>query len=470
MLRSLRLRIAIGASLVMAVILTVAALSMHVVQERRLVASVDSTLDKSLDDIALAVDLVNDEDSDEAEVLQTVLGVVLAGSSVQVVDHSGDVVSSNVAGGVEAPLVELPDDLGRHVTVSLEGEKLRATSRKFDVPTGTLTLIVARSLREVDESVASVDRIFAAGVPVLVLFLGWLTWLVAGRALRPVDEIRRDVDEISASDPDRRVTVPDSAVELERLAVTMNRMLDRLSESADRQARFVSDASHELRSPLASIRTQIEVDLAHPDEVDWQASEREVLHETVRMQNLVEALLAVARGEATESADRTRPVDLDDLIMEEARRLELPSGTELDLSGVSAAQVSGDPDELRRAAANLLTNAVRHAASHIWVTLIEHPRGVELTVADDGPGVPPEARDLIFERFTRLDDSRARDSGGSGLGLSIVKAIVTAHGGRVYLDPTFEDGARFVVELPLPSDGSTGPLGTDAPWEASPEG
>ena len=450
MIRSLRVRIAIGAALVMAVILVVAAFSMHVVQERRLVDSVDATLDKSLDDIAVAVNLVNDEDSDEGEVLQTVLGVVLAGSSVQVVDASGSVVSSNVTGGATAPLVTLPEDLGRHVTVSVGGEKLRATSRRFDAPTGSLTLVVARSLREVDESVASVDRIFAVGVPVLVVFLGWLTWLVAGRALRPVDEIRRDVDDISASDLERRVTVPDSAVELERLALTMNRMLDRLAESADRQARFVSDASHELRSPLASIRTQIEVDLAHPDEVDWQSSEREVLHETVRMQNLVEGLLAVARGEASESADRSRAVDLDDLVMEEARRVDRPEGVALDLSGVSAAQVSGDPDELRRAVANLLTNAARHAGSRIWVTLTEGPHGVELTVTDDGPGVPVDARDVIFERFTRLDDSRARDSGGSGLGLSIVKAIVEAHGGRVRLDPTFDQGARFVIDLPLP--------------------
>ncbi len=448
MLRSLRVRIAIGAALVMAVVLTVAAFSMHIVQERRLVASVDSTLDKSLDDIAVAVNLVSDQDSDEGEVLQAVLGVVLAGSSVQIVDESGRVLSSNVTGGTAAPIVDLPDDLGRHVTATLGGEKLRATSRSFDTPTGPLTLIVARPLREVDESVASVDRIFVAGVPALVVFLGWLTWLVAGRALRSVDEIRRDVDEISASDLDRRVTVPDSAVELERLAITMNRMLDRLAESADRQARFVSDASHELRSPLASIRTQIEVDLAHPDEVDWQSSEREVLHETVRMQNLVEALLAVARGEAPESTDRTRPVDLDDLVLEEARRIDRPEGVELDLSGVSAAQVAGDPDELRRAVANLITNAARHADSHIWITLAERADGVELTVTDDGPGVPVEARDLIFERFTRLDDSRARDSGGSGLGLSIVKAIVTAHGGRVRLDPTFGEGARFVVNFP----------------------
>jgi signal transduction histidine kinase len=225
-------------------------------------------------------------------------------------------------------------------------------------------------------------------------------------------------------------------------------MLARLDLATDRQSRFVADASHELRGPLTGIRTQLEVDLAHPERADWQATDREVLDDTIRLQRLVDDLLALARADARVSERSHRePVDLDEIVLSEARRLRGRTAHRVDTTRVSGAQLDGNPDELARAVRNLFDNAARHAASAITVALDETDQAIRLTVADDGPGVPVEQRERIFERFTRLDDARTRDTGGTGLGLAITHDIVTAHGGTIALEGT--SGARFVVVFPL---------------------
>jgi signal transduction histidine kinase len=281
----------------------------------------------------------------------------------------------------------------------------------------------------------------------LVVVVGTAVWILTGRALRPVERIRKEVEAIRAQDLHRRVPEPTTGDEIERLARTMNAMLARLEAANESQRRFVADASHELRSPLASIRAQLEVSLAYPDRGDRTAIDQEMLTDTIRLQRLVDDLLVLSRADTTNgSATRHVPVDLDDIVLREARRLRATTSHRVDTTGVSGAQVVGDPDQLARVVRNLLDNAARHATSSIWVTLTEMDPGTRMTVTDDGPGIPPGQEKEIFRRFTRLDDARVRDHGGSGLGLAITHAIVEAHGGTISVENA--PGASFCVTLP----------------------
>jgi signal transduction histidine kinase len=234
----------------------------------------------------------------------------------------------------------------------------------------------------------------------------------------------------------------------------MNGMLDRLESASSRQRRFVADASHELQSPLASARAQLEVGLAQAGETDWPGTATDVLEEHERMGRLVRDLLFLAHADEGGPAAPRGPVDLDDIVLSEVARLRSRERVAFDISRVSAGRVRGNHDELTRTVRNLLENAERHAAGSVWVEL----RGgseVELVVADDGPGIPPGDRERIFERFTRLDDARAREGGGTGLGLAIAKEVVEAHGGSIAVVESAV-GARVAVRLPS-ADGAQEP-------------
>jgi signal transduction histidine kinase len=268
---------------------------------------------------------------------------------------------------------------------------------------------------------------------------------VVGRALHPVESIRARVAEIGGSGRiDRRVPEPAGHDEVWRLARTMNEMLQRLQAAAERQRRFVADASHELRSPLASLRTQLEVSRDYAARrvgaVDDQLAEVE------RMECLVGDLLLLAKADERRLVVRSRPVDLREVVLDEVERAGSRVRVRLDTAGVAAATVHGDREELARVVRNLLDNAVRYARDRVELSLAERNRHVELSVADDGPGVPAAARERVFERFARLDEGRARDAGGTGLGLAIVREVVVAHGGSVTVDSA--PGARFVINLP----------------------
>jgi signal transduction histidine kinase len=320
-----------------------------------------------------------------------------------------------------------------------------------------VTVYVAGSLHPVNEATATVGIALAVGLPVLVILVGGLVWIFAGRALRPVEAIRAEVADISGHDLHRRVPEPASADEVARLARTMNEMLDRLDGSAAAQRRFVADASHELRSPLAVLQATLEVALAHPDRESWPAVASDALEETRRLQRLVEDLLVLARVDEPGGAPHREPVDLDEIVMREGHLRRATGEVSLDLHRVSGGRVSGDPDQLARVVHNLLDNAARHAAHQVTVELSASGDTVTLVVADDGPGVPPEQRAEIFERFARLDEARSQDAGGTGLGLAIVKEIIEAHGGRIeVLDAPA--GARFAVILPA-ADGTAEPPG-----------
>lgn len=309
-------------------------------------------------------------------------------------------------------------------------------------------LVAAGPGGAIDQSIHTLTRTLWWTLPALIVLVAMVAWFVTGRALRPVETIRNEVTAITHSSLDRRVSEPRARDEVGRLARTMNEMLDRLQRASDSQRQFVSDASHELRSPVAAIRATGEVALTHPDQADWPTVVARMLAEDDRMEQVVGDLLDLARGE--ESSLPSGPVDLDDVVLEEVARLR-GSGPRLLADRVSAGRVAGSREQLTRVVRNLLDNAQRHAERAVRVTLGQDDHAVTLTVEDDGPGIAPADRERVFERFTRLDEGRARDAGGLGLGLAMVRTIAERHGGTVAVTDAADaelTGARFVVTLP----------------------
>jgi len=312
---------------------------------------------------------------------------------------------------------------------------------------GTRTVIVGKSLEDVHEATGTAARLLVAGVPILLLVVGAVTWWITGRALRPVETMRAEVESISAGELARRIEEPSSRDEIARLAATLNRMLARLEAAQLRQRRFVADAAHELRSPVAAIRQHAEVSIAHPDASQPAELAGVVLQEGLRLQRLADDLLFLARlDEGARSA--SEQVDLDDLILAEAARLRSTADVRVDTTDVAPGRVWGRQDELTRVVGNLADNAARHARTTVAFGLSDDGRGAVLTVDDDGPGVAPQDRDRVFERFVRLDDARAQDDGGSGLGLAIVRDVTTAHGGTVELAEGPMGGTRARLMFP----------------------
>jgi signal transduction histidine kinase len=371
-------------------------------------------------------------------------------SLIQVLDGTGRVTASspNMTGQPPAADIE-PGEWIRVSRTFIEDAPFIVVAEGTEGPSGEFTVIVARSTDDVKESTRRVGGLLGAGGPLLLLVVGFTTWRVVGRALAPVEAIRSEVDSISAAELHRRVGASTGRDEIARLAATMNRMLDRLEVAQSRQRRFVSDASHELRSPVASIRQHAEVALIHPERITTTELAQVVLDEDLRVQHLVEDLLLLARADEGTLASRRHPVDLDDLVFEVATQLRTATGLRIDTTSVSAGRVAGDEAQLRRLLRNLGDNAARHARTKVGFSLRETPAGtVLLRVDDDGPGVPEAERRRIFERFVRLDDARSRDTGGSGLGLAIVAEIAAAHSGTVTAAGSPLGGARFEVEVP----------------------
>lgn len=333
-------------------------------------------------------------------------------------------------------------------------DNVALTGLTVSTPDGPVSLVAASSLDGVRDSVSELTRMLWLAVPFLVALIGFGTWLVTGRALRPVEAITRQVEDITATNLHERVPVPSSRDEVAHLASTMNDMLERLDGAAARQRQFVSDASHELRSPIASIRTELEVALLHPEVTDWDLVARNALAEDIRLEALVADLLTLARTDEVRDPGRLQPVDLAALARDDASRSRRVPVVVHEPDGPGSAVVTGRADELGRVLAHLLDNAARHAQSQVDVALgagerFGHPGRIVCTVDDDGPGVPVEDRERIFERFGRLDEGRQRDVGGAGLGLAVVRALVERHGGTVTCDEhPGGPGARFTVTLP----------------------
>lgn len=315
-------------------------------------------------------------------------------------------------------------------------------------PIGNVEVIVAAPTDGIERSVERVRHALWIAVPLAMLLGGLATWLLAGRALRPVRAITARTSQIRSSTLFDRVPVPRGNDEIAGLANEMNTMLDRVQREDTRRRQFVADASHELRSPIAAIRTQAEAALTAPDPTPTVELAAGVLAEAERMGVLVDDLLALARHDEALAPPGT-VVDLDDIVLEEARR---PRRVPVETRRVSAGQVRAQPDELARVVTHLLDNAARHARERVAVSLSTDPDAtspvVRLCVDDDGPGVPVGERERIFERFVRLDEARERDRGGAGLGLAVVASVARSCGGSVTVEDSELGGARFVLTLP----------------------
>ncbi|WRZ89951.1 ATP-binding protein [Streptomyces sp. NBC_01007] len=385
--------------------------------------------------------------------LPDLLPVAPGADFIQVVDADGRVVaaSQNLTGRPAIGHVRADEGPLR---VTWSGEPFRDEHRQRIVavtavtPGSTVTVYAGTSLRDADQADEITSVALGIGAPLLLATVALVTWWVTGRALRPVEAIRAEVAEITGHALHRRVPVPDAQDEVARLARTMNVTLDRLEDAVVRQRRFIADASHELRSPITVLRTQLEVALAHPDPALWPDLVSEVLEDTIRLQDLAADLLFLARLDAAEPVE-SGPLDLADLCRtilaaRHGDRIRIDAGLE---AGVT---VEGNRSRLTRLLTNLLDNAQRHADQRIELTLRadQATRTAVLEVCDDGPGIPEADRDRVFERFTRLDDARSRDLGGAGLGLAIARDIAGHHHGTLTAEP-HPHGARVVTRLPL---------------------
>jgi signal transduction histidine kinase len=439
---TVRFRITAVATLAVAAVLAATSMSLVVAQRRQLTGNLEDALRQRAgelelelpDDLESELDALGDDD--------TVAQLVTVASN-RVVDSS-----ANADG--QPPVADPPDGRAAFATrrLDIEDEPFRILSRRVDGPEGPAVLHIAANLDDVEESIDALVTSLTLMVPAVAGVLAALIWWLVGRTLQPVEAIRAEVAGMGGGELDRRVPEPPGEDEVARLARTMNAMLDRVEEAAHRQHRFVADASHELRSPLTRIRSTLEVDLAHPGTADLPATHRSLLEESAGLERLVEDLLHLARSDAGAAGARREPVDVDDLLVRDAQRLRATDTVAVDMSGVSAAQVDG-------AVRNLTDNAVRHARSTVTLTLADDDGRAVLGVADDGPGIPADQRERVFERFTRLDDARTYRNGGTGLGLAIAKEIVVRHGGTISVDPGPRTGTLVVVTLPLRQEGPT---------------
>ncbi len=436
--RSIRVRITGVAAIAVTIVLVVTAFALLASQRRVLTSNLDEALRTHATEISSSVSPAGAPavlrpwvDDDAIAQIVTADGIVLG-------------ATANFAGApaLPSPPIATTDQVRTAGLLPDEPDYRIASVRRDD-----LVVHVAAPLDDIDESIAALRRGLMVAIPAVTVSLSLLIWLLVGRTLRPVEAIRREVADITGHNLNRRVTMPASHDEVERLARTMNAMLDRLEDSAERQRQFVGDASHELRSPLTRIRSELEVDLSHPAGADLAATHRSVLDETEHLQRLVDDLLVLARHDPGSPSRPATAVDLDDIVLREAGRIADRCTVPIDVSGVSAAQVVGDPHALTRVVRNLTENAVRHARSQVTIRLGERGSVATLTVTDDGPGIPAEFHDHVFERFTRTDQARSADVGGTGLGLAITRAIVDRHGGTVRIDAHHSPGACFVVEL-----------------------
>ncbi|MFF2859787.1 ATP-binding protein [Streptomyces rubiginosohelvolus] len=483
-MRSVRARAALGATLVVAVALIGAGLAVLLVLRDNLIGQADLQAEVAARDVAgqlatgTAYDDVelDDEEDHPVQVVDEEGRVVLVSKDLRAVTGTGatgvapvptasvgatpspgdddddgddgqdDDSSSPDSGEVSSDDPEFSDGTATvdRTTADYRFAAVEATTRDGV----TLTVYAGAPLAAEQEAVGTVRGAMLTGLPVLLVVVAGVTWLVTRRALRPVEGIRREMAAITASeDLARRVPEPDSRDEIAALARTTNETLTVLEASVERQRRFVADASHELRSPIASLRTQLEVAEAHPELLDLPGA----VADTVRLQVLAADLLLLARLDAGEKPGGGT-VELGALVREEVSQrtgdriavaVEVPEG--------GAFEVNGSRGQLSRVIGNLLDNAQRHAEGGVAVSVAADGRGVRVDVRDDGAGVPENERERIFERFVRLDDARSRDDGGAGLGLAIARDVAARHGGTLTVHRADEGGAAFRLWLPRPA-------------------
>jgi signal transduction histidine kinase len=443
--RSLRARVTMTTTVGLAVALAAAALLLRGAVEGSLTREVDGTARQGAREVAALADTKQLPDT------------VLAGTlTVQVLGRGGRIVAAAPTVDRLVPLLSP----AQAAAAARSGRAVLLDGRPFGVPY-LMRVVAVRASRgdivlsgaaytQVLDSMRTLTRALLVGTPLLLLLLAGVTWLVVGSTLRPISALRRGAQVITATGVTRELPVPEARDEVRVLAVTLNDMLTRLDAAQQRQRRLVSDTAHELRSPIASIRAQLEVALDHPEHQDWPQTAQDVLTDTLRLASLAEDLLVLARlDEHQPRPTAGKPVDLAALVTEEVER---SAGGRVPVTAQTAGPcvVAGEAEGLRRLLRNLIDNAMRYAKSGVEVAARREDSEAVLTVSDDGPGIAEADRERAFDRFVRLDDARSRDetqAGGAGLGLAIVRAIARTHGGSAHLEGG-APGLRAVVRIP----------------------
>jgi signal transduction histidine kinase len=472
--RSLRARLTIVATAGLALAVAAAALLLLVSLRQSLIQGLNSTVRGEARQVAALAD-----DHRLPGLVLPAVGTL----TIQVLNASGRIVDASPGADRLVPL--LPP--ARAAAAARSGRPVLMDGRPHGLPylvwvvavpapQAHETVLAGADFAQVVSSVAVLAHALLVGAPLLLALLALVTWLVVGSTLRPIAALRRGAQEVTATTRPRALPVPEAHDEVRDLAVTLNDMLARLGAAHQRQRELVSDTAHELRSPIASIRAQLEVALDHPGQQDWRQTAAGVLADTLRLGRLAEDLLVLARlGEQHEQALNPsgrdggaggrhggpgRAADLAAIAVTAAER-SAGSRVPVTASVTGPCPVRGDPEGLRRMVDNLVENALRYAASAVTVAVAAENGHALLTVTDDGPGIPPGDRERVFERFVRLDDARSREDGeggGAGLGLAIVQATARAHGGSAWLEDACP-GLRAMVRLPgLPADPGSGAL------------
>lgn len=449
-LLGIRARSTAAALIVVAIGLAVGAALLLVLLRQSLISGVADAAGTRASEVADQVQ--SDDGADLGEYLaETNRGAQL----VQLVDSEGKVISSSTSRAQISPVSALRPPTGETVQEQVPtlpshqgDDPYLVVARGVVTPTGQPeTVLVASPLATEDATVDTVQKYVLGALVPLLLLVGSATWVLVGRALRPVEQIRTRVQGINAAQFQERVPVPPSRDEIARLAVTMNEMLDRLEAAQNSQRRFVADASHELRSPLATLTAGLDVAGATPGGASWAELRSMMQTEAARMRLLVADLLLLAKADDTGLGLAHEDVDLDDIVEAEATRLRMSTALQVQAE-IATVRVKGDTAKLAQVVRNLVDNATHAASGRVRLSLRERGGSAVILVEDDGTGIEPADRDRIFERFVRLDESRERGPGGSGLGLAIVAEVVRGHGGSVFVGRSDLGGARFEVRLP----------------------
>jgi signal transduction histidine kinase len=457
--RGLRARVTLIAALGLLVALVAGDLLLLNTLRLSLTRSVDDTARSGATEVAA---LIN------ADRLPDPVPVAAGTVTIQVLGPSGRIV--NVSADADRLVPMVPP---AQAAALANGESaILVHGAPFDMPSllrvaavradGGQLVIAAIPYSSAADSLSVVAHGLLLGTPVLFIVFVGATWLAVGSTLRPIDRIRRGAARVTGTGVPADLPVPEARDEVRSLALTLNDMLSRLSSAHQRQRSLVSDTAHELRSPIASIRAQLEVALDHPGGQDWASTARDVLADTLRLSRLTEDLLLLARlDEQADQGDMGRhgqPLDLGELARAVVARyadspVPVTAVTEVTAEPDETAPVPGNRDRLDRMLVNLIDNAIRYAKSSVTVSVSQSGSWVEVAVTDDGPGIDEGDRERAFDRFARLDDARTRcddDAGGAGLGLAIVRATAQSHAGTAHLEsaPDGASGLRAVVRLP----------------------
>lgn len=450
-LRPVRTRLTVVASALVILALTLAALIMVVALHHILARSAESATSARAHQIA---GIITNEGlaGVEPSLLSTAQNVAV----IQIVDPTGAIQLSNNE-NYDHPLTP-PLSAGQQRTLPStyakdgSGETYQTSAIGVMTPDGTLTVMVGAAVAPINATVLIVAVLCSIVFPLIVAGMAMLTYYFVGRVLRPVEAIRRRVADITGGDLTQRVPVPATGDEIATLATTMNEMLGRIEEARGQQLRFVNDASHELNSPLTTLVGLLDLARVKNQPIDPDTVDAVMMPEAIRLQNMVADLLLLARADESGIPLRCTDVNLDEIVSSEVARLEATTDHAITVSIVPV-RIRGDAEKLTRALRNIVDNAARHTRDTLVFTMTHDSttRTASITVSDNGPGIPDDDKHRITERFVRLDTSRERVSGGSGLGLSITDEIIRAHHGLMIITDSDRTGGA-TIGFTLPAD------------------